>query len=344
MKQPLPIARAIGSKAAATPLMKTALLRVILLAASLAPCTAALALDHVFLEAKGNYTGLGSNAPITDTVVAPTFADWNAMGLMGRAETGLFPNGSPIASDQAEAFADFTQASGYGIVRSKAAINAFYSTPAMAFSAEVEIHLRLRIENLSSSPANIVLGQFTHGTILSGGAANSMKAYAEESLHVVPRQSPFGGTFFHGSATVLNDKSAAADVTNVTGDWLSGFSLESKPGDFGSTVARGVEINVFYAVPQFFVPANTTWEFDIDFTGLYKVFAVDNLSSSFYSLAEADFSNTGTFDFRATDPLTGLPRNDVSLTIAGQVPVPEPGVTTLLALAVCAAGLQRKRR
>lgn len=249
----------------------------------------------------------------------------------------MFPSSSPFISDRVEAFADFAAANGQpGVLRAKASVNAFYSLGDMAFSAVVHLNRRVQVNNPGAT-ANIELRLIDHGIIISGGgnSTNSMLASAREDLSVSPvGASPLPSLF--GEAIVLNERGQGGNFTTVNGEWSGWDSPISKPAFYG--VSTGVEIDGTYVIPST-IAGNTIQEYDITFDGRYEVRAFNNESSG-YSLAEADFSNTGNFDFRATDPITGQPRNDVTFTF-GQVP--EPGVGVLLALGVCAAGLRRKR-
>lgn len=273
---------------------------------------------------------------VVDNVVVQSVAGWDLAGRKASTQaevTPVQPGGFRFDQDHALAWTTFEQpmVGADATLRSYALLSGYYlnATPANAATNEVALHDSVQVTNAGPAARIFKLVSNTGGTLVSGGTSNSVTASASEQttylglcqhgcyeLDGVTPLSVFAGTW-SGSASVF--ASDAVPTVTVGGDWVGATTPTSRTLPFLTDPVGGIELHSLLGSQGVWLAPGASLVIDVDFHGDYSV---TSGSSGFLSAGEADFRHTGTLDYVALDPVSGLRATDVTVTLLSAVPWP----------------------
>lgn len=318
-------------------------LAVLVIAGALLPGARAMAqADLVELSSDAGFSSaLYNEGPAHSEVIAHSLAAWDAMGRQGQSDTGRLPATSIFEQDLAQGWSQFAQAGAGGSLHSFAQAGGYYmnSGGGTFASTGVAIRNRVHVVNNGASVSLVSAAYATHGYLLSGGIANCITAFAQETA-IITAHTGFGDFQWgwSGGASVF-----ATDIdptVNSSGDWTNAISPVTRAVQGFVDPFKGVELSLLGATDLIPMLPHETIDIDLDFQGFYSATSSPT-ATGFLSLGLADFSGSGSISYSAVDATTGLPTNDVSFELVG---VPAPGGALLGFMMLATVGAKRARR
>lgn len=266
---------------------------------------------------------------VTDSKMISGLANWNAAGRVISTYARADQHEWDPPGTESFAEAELNQADpANGFLRFQAAARVIYR-PLNTFVVSGENRMAfvydLEVQNTSSDPLNIVLGNQVHGLI---GCAYDGKVTVSEQVVV--------GTSVVAAGSMIVDK----DGFTGTGVWEhAGSTATVSDTVFLSSEIKGVQLNSyeFYGTYGFAPGESRTFKIWLN----YSVRAeIPGDSMIFRGLAKADFMQTVNPTVKAYDTVTGADRS--SEIAVGLVPEPSTWLATGLGLAAVAMRRRRK--